>query len=541
MAPLRLNQFGDTAATFWQKTTLMASLAGDPTALPADFEDMLEAYYMNNGLYDAIQAYMDENSLWTPGMQALYNPAFRAVEFHVAHLWPGKLARAFRVQSENKKLETAIGKIWQWSNFEAKKQLAARWFAEFGTLFIKSYVKKNANGVADKVVQQVIKPRYVTDFEVDSSDFITYIRTDAKKVRLGANERPETYTRTEVWSKSKNLHAIYEHRYDRNAALSQLGTPVEQSKISDYGIDFVPFVHAKFTDIGEPRGIGVFVPVLDKVDEANRIATRLHEIAFRFNKPTIAISSGGVDNSGRPLPAVRLQDKNGNELESEEDIFAKDKSLFNLPGNAKAELLIPNINFRDHMSQLNDQMDEIKQDLPELRYYDIKEPSGISTETMRMMLGGAVDRVIDARGSAHSALIRANQMALTLARVNNIDGFADIGTYEGGQFEHDFADQEVLPLTKKERADIVKVYQDAGMDILFSMQQAGYTNEEVEEYRRSPEYLTRMQTQASASGVPLETLLMRAGWKDEELKEYGRQKLASIALQQEDTVPTEVQ
>ena len=43
MAPLRLNQFGDTAATFWQKTTLMASLAGDPTALPADFEDMLEA------------------------------------------------------------------------------------------------------------------------------------------------------------------------------------------------------------------------------------------------------------------------------------------------------------------------------------------------------------------------------------------------------------------------------------------------------------------------------------------------------------------
>lgn len=538
---LRLNQFGDTAATFWQKTTLMASLAGDPTALPADFEDMLEAYYMNNGLYDAIQEYMDENSLWTPGMQALYNPAFRAVEFHVAHLWPGKLSRAFRIQSENKKLEAAINKIWKWSNFEAKKQLAARWFAEFGTLFIKSYVKKNSKGIAEKVAQQVIKPRYVTDFEVDSSDFITYIRTDAQKVRMGANERPETYMRTEVWSKKKNLHVVYEHRYSRNTPLSQLGSPIEQSQISDYGIDFIPFVHAKFTDIGEPRGLGVFVPVLDKIDEANRIATRLHEIAFRFNKPTIAISSGGVDNSGRPLPAVRLQDKNGTALESEDDIFADDRSIFMIPGNGKMEMMIPNINFRDHLGELTDQMDEIKQDLPELRYYDIKEPSGISTETMRMMLGGAVDRVIDARGSAHSALIRANQMALTLARVNNIEGFADIGTYEGGQFEHDFADQEVLPLTKKERADIVKVYQEADMDILFSMKQAGYTNEEIEEYKRSPEYLTRMQTKANDSGIALETLLKRAGWTEAELKEYGQQKLAAIALEQEDTVPTEAQ
>jgi predicted transglutaminase-like cysteine proteinase len=200
-------------------------------------------------------------------------------------------------------------------------------------------------------------------------------------------------------------------------------------------------------------------------------------------------------------------------------------------------MMIPNINFRDHLAELTDQMDEIKQDLPELRYYDIKEPSGISTETMRMMLGGAVDRVIDARGSAHSALVRANQMALTLARVNNIEGFADIGTYEAGQFEHDFADQEVLPLTKKERADIVKVYQEADMDIIFSMQQAGYTNEEVEQYKRSPEYLTRMQTKANDSGIPLETLLKRAGWIDAELKEYGQQKLAAIALEQEDTVP----
>lgn len=536
--PFQLNQFGDTAATFWQKTTLMASLAGNPEALPADFEDMLEAYYMNNGLYDAIQEYMDTNNIWTPGMKPLYNPAFRAVEFHVAHLWPGPLKRAFRIETENKKLDQAIQTIWKWSNWEAKKQLAARWFSEFGTLFIKSYIKNGTDGKPQQVRQQVIKPRYVTELEVDASDFITYIRIDARKTRLDAQKKLEIYTRTEVWDKKADLYRLYEHRYGRNTPLGQLGRPSEESPISDYGIDFIPFAHAKFTDIGETRGLGVFTPVLDKIDEANRIATRLHEIAFRFNKPIIGVSAGGTDSTGRPLPAMRLQDKNGSDLEDESSVFANDKSIFALPGNAKMDLMIPNINFRDHLAELTDQMDEIKQDLPELRYYDVREPSGISTETMRMMLGGAVDRVLDARGSAYAAFVRANEMALTLGQVNNIEGFAGLGTYENGDFQHAFAEQEVLPLTKQERATIMKTYGEANVDVLFAMHQAGYTNEEIEKYKRSPEYLAQMNTKAVESGVPVESLLKRAGWTDEELKEYGQQKLAAIALQQEDTIPT---
>ena len=528
----RLNQFGDTAATFWQKTTLMASLAGNPSALPTDFEDMLEAYYMNNGLYDAIQAYMGANDIWTPGMQPLYNPAHRAVEFHVSHLWPGALDRAFRLICEDEQVESAIKQVLKWSNWESKKQLAARWYAEFGTMFIKVPVRKESQ----QVRLQVIKSRYVTEFETDSSDFITFIRIDSQKSRLNQAGQPETYMRTEVWNKAENSYRVFEHRFSRNTPLSQLGNPVEQSEITKFGIDFIPFVHAKFKDIGEPRGLGVFTHVLDKIDEANRIATRLHEIAFRFNRAYIGISANDKDAQGRPLPAPRLMDKTGNEITSSNDL-SSDESMILLPGMASLNMMVPNINFAGHLQELTDQMDEIKQDLPELRYYDIRESSNISTDTMRMMLAGAIDRVLDARGSAHAALIRALQMALTLGKVNGFDGFTQLGDYADGALEFSFAEQEVLPLTKKERAEGVKISLDAGMDILFAMKQHGYTETEVDEYKRSPEYLVRMQEKSNSSGIAIETLLMRAGWTEEDLAVFGTQKLAAIKLQQEDVIP----
>jgi len=153
-----------------------------------------------------------------------------------------------------------------------------------------------------------------------------------------------------------------------------------------------------------------------------------------------------------------------------------------------------------------------------------------------MMLAGAIDRVLDARGSAHAALIRALQMALTLGKVNGFDGFTQLGDYADGALEFSFAEQEVLPLTKKERAEGVKISVDAGMDILFAMKQHGYTETEVNEYKHSPEYLLRMQQKANDAGMAIETILLRAGWDEKDLAEFGTQKLAAIKLQQEDVL-----
>src|SRR3990172_5678291 len=129
--------FGDTAQTYWQRVALMKSLAAAQALLPSAWYEMLEEYYLNNGLYDLVQAALHENAIWTPGMEPLRNPAHRAVEFYVSKLWAGPLP----IVTKNARLPDAIAKIDEWSNWGAQKQLAARWLANFGDLFVKIAVK----------------------------------------------------------------------------------------------------------------------------------------------------------------------------------------------------------------------------------------------------------------------------------------------------------------------------------------------------------------------------------------------------------------
>lgn len=73
----------------------------------------------------------------------------------------------------------------------------------------------------------------------------------------------------------------------------------------------------------------------------------------------------------------------------------------------------------------------------------------ITTETVELLLKQAGQRVLDVRGALERALVRAQQMALTLGQRAELPGFAaaDVGTYEAGDFGHGFAAREVLKPT----------------------------------------------------------------------------------------------
>src|SRR3989304_4567545 len=137
--------FGDPAQTYWQRVALMKSLAQAQAILPSAWYEMLEEYYLNNGLYDLVSQALFDNAIWTPGMKPLRNPAHRAVEFYVSKLWPGPLERALPIVAENKRIAEPIQKIWGWSNWASQKQVAARWLSNFGDLFIKVTEKTEAS------------------------------------------------------------------------------------------------------------------------------------------------------------------------------------------------------------------------------------------------------------------------------------------------------------------------------------------------------------------------------------------------------------
>lgn len=435
----------------------------------------LRNYYLCNGLYQGLQAQSHQLGLWTEGMHPLRNPAYRVVEFYTGKLWPGTLPDALPIVADNTAIVEPIQQVWTWSNWGARKQVAARWFALYGDLFIKVAQTEKK----DRVYLQLLEPIYVTDFDADERGYLTYARIDVPVMKR-ENNKAKTVTHTEVWTKD-DLR-VWEHSLGENTDLERLGEPARISPLSEFGIDFVPIVHAPFRDIGEARGMASFTHALDKIDEANRMATRLHQMLFRYNKPLWAVSANMVDPSGRPLPGPRVAGAEGTE---ESDTFEMgDDRMVRLPGNSSMEALVPTLDYASALTILQDHMGELERDLPELAYYRLREKGDLSGRAVRLLLGDAVDRALEARGNAEAALARADMMALTIGVQAGL--FKGIGTYEGGGFEHTFEERDIVPLSEYEKGqnDLVEVQiaqgkQQMGVPDAVLWDELGYNDEQI--------------------------------------------------------------
>jgi hypothetical protein len=474
--------------TYWQATrkALIASFYQSATVdMPARTAyKLLRAYYENNGLYGVIFDMAQRVGAEAQALKPLRNPANRAVEFYAAKLWPGTLPDALPIIAGKESIVAPIQQVWKWSNWGTQKQVAARWFACYGDWFTKVVLRRGADTVsADtggpvsgeprSVYFQPIPAEHVTDLTADERGNLTYLRLDVPKGRREKGEYT-TYMHTEVWDKATQLYRTWEHKHGEDAALDQLGTPARQAAFSEFDIDFIPVVHAKFRDVGEPRGWGCFTHCADKIDEANRAATRLHQMLWRHNKALWALSANMQDQAGRPMPAPATP-------KSPDDKVALNDSddWVSLPGMATLQPLVPAINYDAALNILNAQIAEVEQDLPELAYYRLQESSDLSGVAIRTLLSAASDRLMEARGNAESALARLDAMALTIGQ--NAGLFAGIGDYDAGDFEHSFQARDPFPMALAEQAQTLMQFTTAGLPVTSALRMIGKSDAEIAE------------------------------------------------------------
>jgi hypothetical protein len=475
---------------------------GRPRTIQAvELYRILRAYYKSNALYDVLQDLLRRQGVWREGMKPLRNPTYRVVEFHAGHLWPGTAPGCLPIMADNSRIVGPIQQVWQWSNWSGNKQVAARHLALYGDQFI----KVSQTDDQQRVFFQVIEPEHVTDFDADERDFLTYVRFDVPMQRRNQDGSTTAYLHTEEWSKQNNRFRVWESTAAYSTFevtdVAQLGQPKTDMAIDQMGITFVPVVHAKFADIGEDRGMGAVVPALDKIDEANRQATRLAQLLFRNNNVTWALSAGGNDASGRPLPPPQIKQTDGT-TDDDGTLTLGDDRMLKLPGTTTLTSLVPNIRYEDALHILQDQMVELEQDMPELILYRISEMgSNLSGRAVRMMLAPAIARLEEARGNAENALVRADQMALTMG--TNAGLWEDVGTFENGDFDHGFEERDVLPNDELERAQA---------------QQADGT---------------ALASYVSA-GIPIEMAVQEVfGWTPERAAQFTQDRLAAIAREQQ--------
>lgn len=468
--------FGSQAAT-WMRTALLGvTSASTAPSTPRDWYDVLRAYNEANGLYQVLRDAGAAAGLTDEPMRGIRNPAFRATEFYAAHVWPGALPDALPIVTENDAIVEPIQQVWRWSNWGARKQVVARQLALYGDWF----VKVRASVESRRVWFQNLEPRYVTDFEKDDRGFVTYIRLDIPKAETdSAGVVTERWSYVEVWDKASGTYRQWHH-----AAADSVRLPVEQltglevnEPLTAFGVDFIPIVHAPFRDVGDARGVGCFVPVIDKIDEVNRIATRLHQMGFRNLRNVWATTRTGTDPSNRPLAPVNVgakmreagavrYDEQGRAI-----VNAPTETFIDLPGATDLKSLVPALPYADLLEIVRDHMSEIEADLPEIRWYRLAEQGANMTgRAIRLLMAPAEKRVIEARGNAETALTRADEMALTMGAEL---GLWSVGTYERGDFEHSFAERSIFPLSDideaeahRARAQAAQGYTSAGVPLM---------------------------------------------------------------------------
>jgi hypothetical protein len=416
---------------------------------PNELYERMDQYYANaESLYgDAASAGFWTNT-WVEAIKPIRTCVNRSVEFFVSKIAPGDLSY-LTVVTENESVKEAIEQVYKWSNFGSQKQLAVRKLALYGDLFMKV-----ANGDG-KVYFEIIDPVNVTAFTEDSRGYIISIRLD-----FSLNDN-KTYT--EYWNKTDGYFSAWTHGLGANASLESLGTPVDYGYLSEFGIDFVPFVHIKFRDVGTKRGASCTRHCLSKIDEANRQATRMAQMLFRYNKPLWAVSANASDAQGRPLPAPKVK--------SGDDLDVKDNSILYLPGQSTMQSLIPDIKYGDALAILQDMIAEIENDLPEIRYYSIKD-SSMSGKAIKMILAGAIDRRNEAAGNFFDGIERLDQMALTIGQYAGV--FKGLGMYENGDFDHALIVPNPFPLDVNDQAVALKDFTTAGMPLGAAMVKVGF-------------------------------------------------------------------
>lgn len=476
-----------TDASVWQaEQARLATFSGLP-ATHAEQYALLRAYYQSNSLYARLSRAMVERGLDAAPMAALRNPAFRVVEFYVAAIWPGALGTALPIRTDNEAIVAPLEQVWAWSNWAARKQVFARTVPMLGDGFIKVV----GDGDRGRVYYQLIEPEHVTDFDCDERGYLTYCRIDIP-VRVRQGDAQVGRTSTEVYAKADGTYRRWLHQHGAQRPIDELGAPLETTGLGGdlKGIDFVPIVHCPFRDVGEHRGVGAFTLQIDKINEVNRKATRLAQQLYKDNASTWIATATGVDKDGRPMPAWRPPPTGSDGTATAPVITVGDQAFFSFPGGYDLKSTVPQIDWMASLDAIRADMAELQQDLPEMAYWQIPEVQGdASGRALRVKLLPAMSRAEEARANLEDALIRADQMALTIGVAMGLFD-TSIGAYENpdptANFDHTFAERDAIPLSDLEQAEAdvqkataAKLKLDLGVSKRQVQEELGYDDDEI--------------------------------------------------------------
>lgn len=386
----------------------------------------LNDLYYHNLQYDKLNKWLDylrTSGLLYVNTHSVYNPVARLVSIYADKIYPAALD--FEHMSNgavplmaNEKIRTAVIRLFRWSNWNSEKALFVRTGSKYGD----SYIRVVDDRESKRVILEVVPPQKVRYVRKDAAGNIKEIWFQYKE---NVEETPDTPDKLKTVALTREVieRVTGEHVYIYH----------DNKQVDDYPnpFGFVPVVHVKGVDEGTAYGSTPWAIARPKIDGINSQASVLNDQLRITLHPYVVTIGAELDTGSLNRSTTRMDE------------------VLNIPmplgGDAKALTL--NIDIASALNNVQNQLNELREDLPELFLFKLTDmtvaPSGIA---LRQYFDLAVGKLQSAQGIYDDALIRAIQMALTIGGVGKYQDFEsfDLNSFDRGDMDFTIRQREII-------------------------------------------------------------------------------------------------
>lgn len=414
----------------------------------------------------------------------IYNPAYRLGEFWKAHLWAGTLENiplTFPETVDGENLLAAIMQIWQWSNWQVKKDIVPLYGSVLGDVGILIVDDPQR----EKVFFDVINPANIAAVELDAMGNVKgYEIQEERQDPRTTRDVSVVYSEIAVRDGDDVIYTTFLDGAPWAWNEDPAGEPII-SWTRPYG--FIPLVLIQHNDVGLQWGWAEIQPGQSKFREIDDQASKFNDQIRKIEEPIWAFFGVTKPEDGFTFSETNLT---GTAAANRPQPGREEVNALYGSADGSAVPLVAPLDISAVIENIQNLTKEIERDYPELRLMALDEAGGnISGRALRLARQPAETKVNQRRPNYYSALERANKMAVAIAGFNGYDGFGNFNleSFGKGLLNHSIGRMPIFavdPLDdlelRKEKAEIIKVFTDAGASLEQAALQAGFTEAEAE-------------------------------------------------------------
>ncbi len=418
-----------------------------------DYYNQAWAYYRSTMFSRSAQAgdywasYLSQRELYKK-IRLIYNPVPEIVDFYVDNVWQANTNSKYPslvvpVTDETKEnLIAAVAQIDQWTNWGSEQEKVKKYAATTGGVLIEGHRDFDRQ----KITQKAIWGSYVSELKLnDANDALGYT------LEYSAYDAVEKKT-----YRYKKIVSKLETRYFRD---DKPYAPPGREAVEPNPLGFCFAVWLSHSTDGTAAVLNY-----DKVDEANSLASHLHDNIHKEIESGKVIS--GIENFETDIRVLTGASQNKDGTINENDPRT-DRLIIAAKGQANIGDLSGLLKLAEAEPYLKNLLLSFGNDYPELEYRQIiKQSAQLSGIALERLLTPAQNRLDRAAANYNRQLIKLRQMQIAAAGYalknewsnpsdqQKIFASFDLDSYEGGELDFNIKRSLLIELSEEELIDL---------------------------------------------------------------------------------------